>query len=181
MIYYSIVYILRERGSAPKRGRHTTICFSTKCICAVAAWCFDNPYQQAGAGFLGAPPVSLRYRRLWKKHSFRREDPWEDRPSECQIMGWRAVSASGLQGKGSPERSASFTGPSKTAAETPLQHLSWCFSSWFSQGSSSREECFFSHRDWYLRLWFLHLNGRWACILRLWRVWISEGLTQADS
>ena len=34
---------LRERGSAPKRGGHTTILFSTKRICAVAAWCFDNP------------------------------------------------------------------------------------------------------------------------------------------
>ena len=29
--------MLRERGSAPKRGRHSTISFSTKCICAVAA------------------------------------------------------------------------------------------------------------------------------------------------
>ena len=26
----------RERGSAPKRGRHCTVCVSTKCICAVA-------------------------------------------------------------------------------------------------------------------------------------------------
>ena len=40
-----------------------------------------------------------------KKHSSGKEDPWKDKPSECQIRGWRAVSASGLQGKGSPERS----------------------------------------------------------------------------
>ena len=37
---------LRERGSAPKRGRHATICFSTKCIRAVAACWFDNPHQK---------------------------------------------------------------------------------------------------------------------------------------
>ena len=30
---------------------------------------------------------------------------WEEEPSECQIGGRRAVSAAGLQGKGSPERS----------------------------------------------------------------------------
>ena len=26
-----------EKGSAPKRGRHSTICLSTACMCAVAA------------------------------------------------------------------------------------------------------------------------------------------------
>ena len=36
----------REGGSAPKRGRHSTIFLSTKCICAVAVWCFDNPHQK---------------------------------------------------------------------------------------------------------------------------------------
>ena len=30
--------VVRDRGSAPKRGGHSTILFSTKCICAVAAW-----------------------------------------------------------------------------------------------------------------------------------------------
>ena len=29
--------ILGERGSAPQRGRHSTIFVSTKCVCAVAA------------------------------------------------------------------------------------------------------------------------------------------------
>ena len=37
---------VRERGSAPRRGRHSTIFVSTKCICAVAAWRFDNPHQK---------------------------------------------------------------------------------------------------------------------------------------
>ena len=37
----------RERGSAPKRGGHSTILFPTKCIFAVAAWWFDNPHQKA--------------------------------------------------------------------------------------------------------------------------------------
>ena len=30
--------LVREGGSAPKRGRHSTIFFLTPCICAVAAW-----------------------------------------------------------------------------------------------------------------------------------------------
>ena len=36
---YIYIYIYRERGSAPKRGRHSTIISfsSTECICAVAA------------------------------------------------------------------------------------------------------------------------------------------------
>ena len=38
--------ILRERGSAPERGRHSTTFVPTKCICAVAAWWFDNPDQK---------------------------------------------------------------------------------------------------------------------------------------
>ena len=48
-------------GSAPKRCRHSTICFSAECVCAVAAWRFDNPHRKwiLGAGFLGAPPISL--------------------------------------------------------------------------------------------------------------------------
>ena len=29
-----------------KRGRHSTILFPTRCICAVAAWWFDNPRQK---------------------------------------------------------------------------------------------------------------------------------------
>ena len=40
------IHSVREGGSAPKRGGHSTICVSTKCICAVAALCFDNPYQE---------------------------------------------------------------------------------------------------------------------------------------
>ena len=36
---------IRERGSAPKRGRHYDM-FSTTCICAVAAWWFDNPHRK---------------------------------------------------------------------------------------------------------------------------------------
>ena len=51
-------------------------------------------------------PVSV------KKHSSREEDPGEEKPPEYQIGGWRAVSASGLQGKGSPKMSAYFTDPS---------------------------------------------------------------------
>ena len=45
-------------------------------------------------------PVSV------KKHSSRK---WKYKPSECQIRGWRAVSASGLQGRGSPKRDVFFT------------------------------------------------------------------------
>ena len=36
---------VRERGSAPKRGRHSIQnVYSTECICAAAAWWFDNPH-----------------------------------------------------------------------------------------------------------------------------------------
>ena len=48
------------------------------------------------------------YRCVGEKHSSGEEQPWEEKPSECQISGWRAVSASGLQGRGSPKRSVSF-------------------------------------------------------------------------
>ena len=58
-------------------------------------------------------PVSV------KKHSSREEDPWEDKPSEFQMRGWRAVSASGLQGKGSPKRSCFFTDAGILASECP--------------------------------------------------------------
>ena len=44
-----------------------------------------------------------------QKHSSGKADPWEDKPSERQIRGRRAVSASGLQGRGSPKRSVVFT------------------------------------------------------------------------
>ena len=37
---------IRERRSASKRGGHPTIWFSTKCICAVATWWFDNPHKK---------------------------------------------------------------------------------------------------------------------------------------
>ena len=39
-------HLLREEGSAPKRGRHSTLLVSTRCICAAAAWWFDNPHQK---------------------------------------------------------------------------------------------------------------------------------------
>ena len=35
-----------ERGSAPRRGRHSTIVVPVECICAVAAWWFDRPRQR---------------------------------------------------------------------------------------------------------------------------------------
>ena len=45
--------LVRERGSAPKGGRHSTTCvnpqWNAACqvsICAVAAWWFDNPHQK---------------------------------------------------------------------------------------------------------------------------------------
>ena len=34
---------------------------------------------------------------------------WEDELSECQIRGWRAVSAAGVHGKGLPKRDLLFT------------------------------------------------------------------------
>ena len=37
-------------------------------------------------------PVSM------KKHSSGKDRPWEEKPSEHQIRGWRAVSAAGLHG-----------------------------------------------------------------------------------
>ena len=68
--------------------------------------------------FLGTPLVPLKtaahsansdanaakgvwqyYRCLWAE-TFQRKYMWEEKPSECQIRGWRAVSATGLQGKG---------------------------------------------------------------------------------
>ena len=47
---------VRERGSAPKRGGH-----STKCICAVEPGHLTIHTEQwfLGAGFIGAPPISL--------------------------------------------------------------------------------------------------------------------------
>ena len=38
------------------------------------------------------------------EHSSGEKHTWEDKLSECQIRGWRAVSAAGLHGKGSPQR-----------------------------------------------------------------------------
>ena len=51
---------IREGGGAPKRGRHSTIVFSTKCV----QWQLDGFTMHTnkcflGAGFLGAPSVSL--------------------------------------------------------------------------------------------------------------------------
>ena len=36
MYIHIYIYVI-EGGSAPKRGRHSTMIVSTKCICAVAA------------------------------------------------------------------------------------------------------------------------------------------------
>ena len=44
-----------------------------------------------------------------KKHSSGYEDKWEYWFSKHRIRGWRAVSAEGLQGKGSPGRNVLFT------------------------------------------------------------------------
>ena len=47
-----------------------------------------------------------KYRCLGKKHSSGEKNPWEDWFSKHHIMGWRVLSAAGLQGKGSHKRSA---------------------------------------------------------------------------
>ena len=57
-------------------------------------------------------PVSL------KKHSFGEESPRENRLSEHQIRGWRAVSAAELHGKASPKRNVSFTDTGTTTTTT---------------------------------------------------------------
>ena len=48
---------------------------------------------------------------LFKHAAFlsEKKDPLEERPSECRIRGWRAVSAPGLQGEGSLKRSVTLT------------------------------------------------------------------------
>ena len=46
IVCLSEVTVVRERGSAPKRGRHSTIFSPPKCVCAVAAGWSDNPHQQ---------------------------------------------------------------------------------------------------------------------------------------
>ena len=38
--------VIGERGSAPKKGRHSTTCVSTRLTCAVAARWFDDPHLQ---------------------------------------------------------------------------------------------------------------------------------------
>ena len=71
-IYEKDLPSVRERGSAPNGGRPGTLWYllilreNSACqvqvpICAVAAWWFDSPRQKwlLGAGFLGAPPISL--------------------------------------------------------------------------------------------------------------------------
>ena len=76
---YIYIYKVREVGTL---RWHSAIFFPTKCICAVAAW---------------------------KKHSSEEENPLEDKPSECQIRGWRAAYTPGLRGRGSPNRNIFFT------------------------------------------------------------------------
>ena len=49
------------------------------------------------------------YRCLCQRHSSGEKHMWEDKLSERQIRGWGAVSAAGLQGKGS--RKSSFSRP----------------------------------------------------------------------
>ena len=55
------------------------------------------------------------YRCLWKKHSSGEWYTLEYKLSERQIRGWIAVSAAGLQGKGSLKRSVCFTDTGKAA------------------------------------------------------------------
>ena len=57
----SSMFGVRERGSAPKRGRHSAMCVVH---IASAQWQVDGlamPTKKwfPGAGFLGAPPISL--------------------------------------------------------------------------------------------------------------------------
>ena len=82
----------------------------------------QNPIEAPGSRQQGRSTkdfegVRSRYRCLRKKHSSREEDPLEDKLLECQIGGWRAVSAAGLQRPCSPERSVFITdaGRSRTA------------------------------------------------------------------
>ena len=92
IIYIHIhIYIWRER----EREIHTpTMYIYIYIYIIIIVWC-----------------VCLqRYQRLWKKRSSSgEEDPRDDRLSEHQIRGWRAVSATTkLQGKGLPERNICF-------------------------------------------------------------------------
>ena len=59
--------LLRERGSAPERGGHSTIVFPPN---ASVQWQLDDLTIHTrkwflGAGFLGAPPISPSYPTLW--------------------------------------------------------------------------------------------------------------------
>ena len=69
------------------------------------------------------------YRCLWKEHSFGEEDPWADKPSECQIGGWRAVSAAGLQGKGSPKKNTFFKDTGMSSKHTHQKYYVYALNS----------------------------------------------------
>ena len=56
------------------------------------------PSRTRRTGSLPVMPLSV------KKHSSGEEDMWEHKLSECQIRGWRAVSAAGLRGQGLRKR-----------------------------------------------------------------------------
>ena len=55
--------MLRERGSAPKRGGRSAIVFSTECIRAVAAWWFDSPHRCGRCRVTSSAPRAPRSTR----------------------------------------------------------------------------------------------------------------------
>ena len=67
-----------EKGSVPKSGRHSATCFSTRCICAVAAWWFNNPHQKVVPGSRiprGTSHFSRGVRaEMWKSRPDRRSE-----------------------------------------------------------------------------------------------------------
>ena len=53
--------LLRERGSAAKRGGHSTVFSSTECIRAVAARWFDNPHPNMVPRTISRSTSNLSY------------------------------------------------------------------------------------------------------------------------
>ena len=81
---------VREGGSAPRRGRHSIFSFPPKCICAVAAWWFDNPHQKvvprsqisrSTSHFSWSAAAPRARARPPAKHVSRRCPLWERRAS----------------------------------------------------------------------------------------------------
>ena len=87
---------IRERGSAPKGGRHSTICvdprWSSACqvpICAEAAWLFDNPHQQVvPRSRIPRSASHFSYSPTEKKPA-----PWSQEPDGVisQHLGFRSI------------------------------------------------------------------------------------------